>query len=71
MRGPYVGQDNIFHKIFIIHHVYSKKVKSAWDDLRKAMRISDLDSEVNKCMRNWQIHIANVMKNDAANEIKM
>lgn len=52
MRGPYVGQDNIFHKIFIIHHVYSNKVKSAWDDLRKAMRISDLDSEVNKCMRN-------------------
>lgn len=37
---------------------------------RKAMYISELDSEVNKCMRNWQIHIANVMKNNAAKEIR-
>lgn len=35
-----------------IQNIYSKKVKLAWDDLRKAMHISELDSEVNKCMRN-------------------
>jgi hypothetical protein len=46
------------------------KVKLAWDDLRKAIDISGLDTEV-KCMRSWEIHIANVMKNDAAKEIKM